>query len=63
MTGPEIVAALRGIVNSMSLITLIPQDKAEIRRLLEIMNICLYSPTYNSNAQYDLTRYRLTVDD
>ncbi len=52
MKGPEIVAALRGIINSTSLNTLPPQDKAEIRRLLGIKNLCLYSPTYNSNAQH-----------
>ncbi len=48
MKGPEIVATLRGIINSISLNTLTPQDKAEIRMLLEIINLCLYSPTYNS---------------
>ena len=41
MKGPEIVAVLKGIVNSTSLNTLHPQDKADIRRLLEIINLCL----------------------
>jgi hypothetical protein len=50
MKGFEIVAALKGIVNATSLNTLTPQDKAEIRRLVEIINLCLYSPTYNVNA-------------
>ena len=50
MKGPQIVAALKGIVNSTSLKTLDPQGKADIRRLLEIMNLCLYSTTYNLNT-------------
>ena len=42
MKGPEIVAVLKGIVNSTSLNTLHPQDKADIRRLLEIINQTLF---------------------
>ncbi len=52
MKGSEVVAALKGIVNTTTLNTLDCQDKADIRRLLEIINLCLYSPTYNSNAHY-----------
>ena len=43
MKGFETVAALKGIVNRMSLNTLTPQDKAKIRRLLEIIILYLYS--------------------
>ena len=38
MKGLEIVAALKGIVNTTTLNTLDPKDKADIRRLLEIIN-------------------------
>ena len=50
MRGPDIVAALKGIVNTTTLNTLEPQDKADIRKLLELINFSLQSPTYNSNA-------------
>ncbi len=50
MKGPEIVAALKGIVNTTTLRELSSKDKADIRRLLEIINLCLFSSTYNSNA-------------
>ena len=50
MKGPEIVAALRGMINTTTLNTLEPKDKADIRRVIEIINLCLHSPTYNSNA-------------
>ena len=50
MRGPEIVAALKGIVNTTTLNTLDTKDKADIRRLLEIINLCMFSHTYNSNA-------------
>ncbi len=43
MKGFEMVAALKGIVNRTSLNTLTPQDKAKIRRLLEIIILYLYS--------------------
>lgn len=43
MKGFEMVAALKGIVNRMSLNTLTPQDKAKIRRLLEIIILYLNS--------------------
>ena len=43
MKGPEIVAALKGRLTPC-------QDKAQIRRLLEIINLCLFSPNYNLNA-------------
>ncbi len=50
MKGSEIVAALKGIVSTTTLNTLSPEDKADVRRLLEIITLCLFSPTYNSNA-------------
>ena len=51
MKGSEIVAALKGgILNTTPLNTLEPQDKADIRRLLEMINLCLYSPAYNLTA-------------
>ncbi len=50
MRGQQIVAALKGIVNTTTLNTLAPEDKADIRRLLEIINLCLFSSTYNLNA-------------
>ena len=50
------------VLNNLS-----PQDKADIRRLLETMNLCLHFPTYNLSA-YRLantyqTRYRWVVND
>ena len=67
MKGPKIVAAAKGIVNMTVLNNLSPQDKADIRRLLEIINLCLHSPAYNLSA-YRLantyqTRYRWVVND
>ena len=50
MKGPEIVAALRGIVNITTLCALSPEDKAIIRRILQTIDLCLCSPTYNWNA-------------
>ena len=50
MKGPEVVAALKGIVNTTTLNTLDPEYKAIIRRLLEIINLCLFSSTNDSNA-------------
>ncbi len=37
MRGPEIVAALKGIVNTTSLNTLTSEDKVQIRRMLDII--------------------------
>ena len=50
MKGPEIVAALRGIVNTTSLNTLSTEDKVAIRTLLDIINLCLFTPQYQLNA-------------
>ena len=52
MKGPEIVAALTGIINTTTLCALSAEDKVIIRRLLQTIDLCLCSPTYNSNAQY-----------
>ena len=43
MKGPEIVAALKGIVNTTSLNTLPSEDKVVIRSLLDIINLPLHS--------------------
>ena len=50
MKGPEIVAALRGIINTTTLITLEPKDKEDILRILELIKLCIYHKAYNSNA-------------
>ena len=50
MKGPEIVAALKGIVNTTSLNTLPSEDKVAVRSLLDIINLCLFTPTYQVNA-------------
>jgi hypothetical protein len=50
MQGPQIVAALKGIVNTASLNTLDTEDKVRIRTLLDIINLCLFAPTYQVNA-------------
>ena len=50
MKGPEIVAALKGIVNNTSLNTLDPEDKDAIRKVLRLINLCLHTPTYQSHA-------------
>lgn len=41
MSGDEIIAALKGIVNSTALFSLDPEYKAPIRRLLQIIDISL----------------------
>ncbi len=46
----EIVAALKGIVNTTSLNTLSVDDKVVICSLPDIINICLFTPTYQVNA-------------
>ena len=43
MKGPEIVAALKGIVNTTVLNALSPEDKADIRRLLEIKQYAAFA--------------------
>ena len=50
MRGSEVVAALRGIVNTTSLNTLSIEDKVAIRSLLDIINLCLFTSTYQVNA-------------
>ncbi len=50
MRGSEVVAALRGIVNTTSLNTLSTEDKVAICNLLDIINLCLFTPTYQVNA-------------
>ncbi len=50
MKGPKIVAALRGIVNTTALNTLTTEDKVAIRSLLDIINLYLFTPTYQVNA-------------
>ncbi len=50
MKGLEVVAALRGKVNSTSLNTLSIEDKVAIRSLLDIINLCLFAPTYQADA-------------
>ena len=50
MRGSEVVAALRGIVNTTALNTLSTEDKVAIRSLLDIINLCLFTPTYQVNA-------------
>ncbi len=47
MKGLEIVAALKGIVNTTSLNTLSTEDKVAIRSLLDII---LFTRTYQVNA-------------
>ena len=42
MKGPEIVAALRGIMHTTQLNSLSPEDKAAIRSLLDIINLGLF---------------------
>ena len=46
----EVVAAQKGIVNITSLNTLSTEDKVAIRSLLDIINLCLFTPTYQVNA-------------
>ena len=50
MKGLEVVAALQGIVNTTALNTLTSEDKVAIRSLLDIINLCLFTPTYQVNA-------------
>ena len=50
MKGPEIIAALKGIVNTTSLNLLTPQDKVAIWSLLDIISLCLFTPQYQLNA-------------
>lgn len=39
MKGPEIVAALRGIINTTSLMQLSTEDKTEIKHLLDLQSL------------------------
>jgi len=50
MKGLEVVAALKVIVNTTALNTLTSEDKVAIRSLLDIINLCLFTPTYQVNA-------------
>ncbi len=50
MKGPEIVAALRGIVSTTTLNALHPEDKEQVLRLLELIKLCIYHTAFNSNA-------------
>ena len=50
MQEPQIVAALKGIMNTTCLNTLSSQDKEAIRTLLDIINLRLFTPQYNLNA-------------
>ncbi len=52
MLGPQVVASLKGIINTTSLNTLDPEYKAAVRSLLDIINLCLFAPQYQVNAQY-----------
>ncbi len=54
MKGSEIVAALNGIINTTCLKDLTPEDKATVRSLLRLINLCLCYQAYNSNAQHIL---------
>ena len=64
MKGSEIVASLNGIINTTCLKDLTPEDKATIRSLLRLINMCLCYQAFNSNAHHlSLTRYRLLVND
>ncbi len=44
MQGSQIFAALKEIENTTSLNTLEPEDKVAIRKLLDIINLCLFAP-------------------
>ncbi len=61
MRGSEIVAALRGIINTTPLNTLSIEDKVAIRTLLDIIDLWLFTPTYQVNA-YHRAYYQLRVD-
>jgi len=52
MKGPEIVAALNGIINTTCLKDLAAEDKAVIRSLLRLINLCLCYQAYQPNAQH-----------
>ena len=46
MKGPEIVAALNGVINTTCLKDLTLEDKAMIRSLLRLINLCLHVTDY-----------------
>ncbi len=50
MKGPEVVAALKGIVYTTALNILPSEDKVATWSLLDIINLCLFTPTYQVNA-------------
>ncbi len=50
MKGPEIVAVLNGILNTTTLNAITSEDKVEIRRMLNIIDLCLFSAQYQVNA-------------
>ena len=49
MKGPKVVAALQGIVYTTALSILPSEDKIAIRSLLDVINLCPFTPTYQVN--------------
>lgn len=47
MQGSEVVAAQIGIINTTKLYNLEPEHKAEVKQLLQIIALCLYTSTFN----------------
>ena len=43
MKGSEVVAALKGIINTTTLRALATEDKVEIKHLLDLINFSLFS--------------------
>ena len=50
MQGSDIVAALMGILNTTSMKDLDTDYKIEIRKLLQLINLCLMLPSYQPHA-------------
>lgn len=50
MKGLEILAAVTGIVNTTSLNTLPREDRVAIWSLLDIISLCLFTPTCIMNG-------------
>lgn len=63
MKGSKVVAALKGIVETTARSTLSTEDKLAVRTLLDIINLCLFTPTYQVPNIIPTSSYGWIVSD
>ena len=63
MKGSDIVATLRGIINTTTLQTLAMEDKAEIRKLLDLIQFSRFSIGAFQMVVYKAGSGEVTLDD